>query len=232
MFDARALQLPPGLEPTPALTPFAGGLDTETTGWRVPPGRLRDAINYELAIEGGYRDVKGYERFDGRPKPSDASFTILDVTVTGSIVVADTVTGVTSTATGLVIAIATYPNDPAQTYLVLTKVTGTFDEAAENLTVSAVVEGNTDAEGYADSAPTVKLTAQYKNLAADIYRADITAVPGEDGAWGVFSLNGSKYGIRNKTGGATAAIYLATTGGWSEVTLGRQVAFTSGGVAG
>lgn len=230
MLDRRVLQLPPGLdEPRPALTPFEGGLDTETTGWKVPPGRLRDAINYEIALEGGYRDLQGYERFDGRPAPSDASFTILDVTITGSIVVGDTVTGATSAATGVVIAIDTYPDEPTQYYLVLTKVTGTFDEAAENLEVSAVVEGNTDAEGYVDSAPTGQRTAQYFNLAADEYRDDIQAVTGEDDVWGVFMLGDDKYAIRNAVGGATAVLFKATTGGWTAVTMTREVAFTSGG---
>lgn len=215
--------------PREGYTPFDGGLDQETTGWDVPPGRLRDALNYERAIEGGYRDITGYERFDGNASPSSASFTLLDVTITGSIEVGDTVTGATSGATGVVIAKATYPDDDTQTYLVLTKVTGTFDEDAEDLEVSAVVEGNTDAEGYADAAPTAKLKAQYQNLAADEYRGDISAVPGEGDVWGGFTLGSTKYAIRNKTGGATAALYKATASGWTEVDLGYEIAFTSGG---
>lgn len=230
MFGVGAIApIAPGLEPRDAFTRFMGGVDLETPAWTVPPGMLRDALNYEIAVEGGYRDIRGYERFDGRVSPSDASFTILDVTVTGSIEVADTVTGATTGATGVVIAIATYPDTPTQTYLVLTKVTGTFSDAAENLEVSAVVEGNTDAAGYADSAPTAKLKAQYKNMAADEYRGDIAAVPGEGDVWGGFSLGANKYAIRNKTGGATAGLYRATSGGWTEINLGREFAFTSGG---
>lgn len=229
MFD-HLPNLPPGLEPRDAFTRVDGGLNQETPAWVVPPGMLRDAMNYEIAVEGGYQDITGYERFDGRAKPSDASFTILDVTITGSIEVGDTVTGAESGASGVVIAVAAYPDDPDQSYLVLTKVTGSFNEVNEDLEVSASVEGNTDAVGYEDSAPTPKLTAQYTNLAADEYRGDIAAVPGEGSVWGGFTLNGTKYAIRNKTGGATAGLYRATTSGWEEVALGVELAFTSGSI--
>lgn len=221
-------RLPPALVPKDAFTRFAGGLDQETPSMVVPPGRLRDALNYEIAIEGGYQDIRGYERFDGQAKPSDASFTIVDVTITGTISVGDTVTGATSGATGEVIAVDTYPDNPNQSYLVLTKVSDTFDEAAEDLTVSGTTQGNTDAVGYPDAAPTAKLKAQYANLAADVYREDIDEVPGEGDVWGGFSLSGAKYAIRNKTGGLTAGLYKATTSGWDEVELGAEIAFTSG----
>lgn len=210
-------------------TAFSGGLDTETPAWSIPAGRCRDALNYEIAIEDGYQDIRGYERFDGQTKPSAASFTVIDVTITGAIAVGNTVTGDTSTATGVVLAIETYTADPTQTYLVLTKVTGAFDEAAEDLRVGGIVQANTDEIGYADTAPTPQLKAQYKNLAADAYRADIDPVPGEDSVWGGFSLAGTKYAIRNKVGGATAGLYKSTAAGWVEIDLGYEVAFTSGG---
>ena len=113
---ANLPSLPRGYQPEVAITKLAGGLDLESPTWGVMEGAVRDALNYEASIEGGYQDITGYERFDGRPAPSDASFTILDVTVTGSVVVGDTVTGAVTGATGLVIAIAVYVADPSQTY--------------------------------------------------------------------------------------------------------------------
>lgn len=226
---AKMPRMPRAAEPRDGFTPFAGGLDRETPAWQVPPGFLRDALNYEIAVQNGYRDIAGYERFDGQASPSDASFTILDVTITGSIAVGDTVTGAVTGATGLVVAIATYPDDPDQYYLVLTKVTGTWDDAAENVLVAAAVEGTTDNEGYTDSAPTPQRKAQYKNLAADAYRADIGVVPGEGFVWGGFSLGNDKYAVRNKVGGATAGLYRATPAGWFEVSLGRRIAFANAG---
>jgi len=223
------MPLSPGLRPKDSFTRFAGGLDLETPAWSIPPGVLRDAVNYEIAVEDGYRDLAGYERFDGQGAPSSAGFTILDVTMTGVIAVGNIVAGAISAATGLVIAITTYPDDPAQTYLVLTKVTGIFNDAAENLTVAAVVQGNADAQGYSDSSPTTRLTAQYKNLAADAYRADITAAPGEGSVWGGFTLGATKYAIRNDIGGLAASLHRSSAAGWVLVDLGREVAITSGG---
>ncbi len=211
------------------MTRLGGGLDKETPSWNVPPGALRDALNYEVHVEGGYQDVTGYERFDGRTKPSEADFSILDVTITGSIEVGDTVTGVTTGATGYVLAVATYPDDATQSYLVLTQVTGSFNNATENLTVSAVVEGNVDAIAYANAGPTSKLTAQYNNLAADQYRTLIAVVPGEGDVWGGFAVGGNQYAIRNKVGSVTAGLYVESATGWTEVTLNDELAFTSGG---
>ncbi len=222
--------LPSGYQPEVAITKLAGGLDLESPTWGVLEGAVRDALNYEAAIEGGYQDITGYERFDGLPAPSDASFTMLDVTITGSIIVGDTVTGAVTGDTGVVIAKDTYPDDPTQTYLVITKKVGLWDNATENIEVTASVEGNMDAIGYADSAPTSQRAAQYNNLAADIYRADIAVVAGEGDVWGVFLLGSTKYALRNKVGGVTAGLYKhhATTG-WTEIALNEEVAFTGGG---
>lgn len=51
---------------------FAGGLDLESAGLAIPPGRLLACRNYEVDAAGGYTSAGGYERFDGRPAPSDA----------------------------------------------------------------------------------------------------------------------------------------------------------------
>ena len=221
--------LPSGYQPEVAITKLAGGLNLETPTWGVIPGAVRDALNYEASVEGGYQDITGYERFDGRPAPSAADFTVLDVTITGAIVVGNTVTGATTGDTGYVIAKDTYPANPTQTYLVLTKVVGDWDNATEDIEVAAAAQGNVDAIGYANSGPTTKTTAQYKNLAADQYRADIAVVAGEGSVWGGFLLGTTKYAIRNKVGGVTAGLYKSTTSGWTEVALNEEVAFTGGG---
>ena len=44
---------------------FIGGLDTETPSISLPPGRLADALNYEVGLNGGYRDIDGYRRIGG-----------------------------------------------------------------------------------------------------------------------------------------------------------------------
>ena len=222
-------KLPSGYQPQAAVTELSGGLDLETPTWKVLPGAIKDALNYEACVEGGYQDIVGYERVDGRPSPSAAIITIIDATITGSIIVGDTVTGATTGDTGVVIATGQYPDDVTQAYIVITKKVGDWDNASEDIEVSASVEGNTDSIAYSSSAPTAQLLAQYNNLAADLYRADIAAVTGEGNIWGGFTLLGVKYAIRNKVGSVTAGLFKSTASGWSEVALNEEVAFTGGG---
>ena len=52
--------------------PFNGGLDLVTPALSVDPGFALAMEAYEPWYNGGYRRVDGYERFDGRAKPSAA----------------------------------------------------------------------------------------------------------------------------------------------------------------
>lgn len=54
------------------LVNLAGGLDMETPGLSVEPGRMLSCKNYEIDTLGGYSRIEGYERYDGQPAPSDA----------------------------------------------------------------------------------------------------------------------------------------------------------------
>lgn len=49
-----------------------GGLNLVSPPIAIPPGQASAAINYEPDVA-GYTRVGGYERFDGRPRPSDSS---------------------------------------------------------------------------------------------------------------------------------------------------------------
>lgn len=205
---------------------FNGGLDTETPPWETKPGTLLDALNWEVGVSGGYSTINGYERYDGQPRPSAAQYARLDVTITGTIEVDDTVTGADSSATGYVLAVVT---TGAQPYIVITKITGTFN-SSEDLEVSAVVEANTDLEIVIDGAPTAKLHGTYKNLAADLYRADILKVPGAGSILGVKRLGATVYAWRNAVGEATAEMYKSSAAGWVKVELGFELSYTSGGI--
>lgn len=212
---------------TPArfFEPFRGGFDTETRPWQIPPGFVRSAQNYEMGVNGGYQDAQGYERFDGRSKPSDATYWVINVTITGSFSAGDTVTQLVSGATGVVIAVVTSTNPD---YIVLTKVSGTFD-ATNDLQVGAVTQGTPAAAALIQGASTAELHAQYLNLAADEYRDDIGAVPGSGSILGLAMLGDVWYVWRNNAGGTATDVYKSTTGGWTQVALGRELAFTSGG---
>jgi hypothetical protein len=62
-----------------AFYPLRGGLDLVTPPAEVAPGRVIAAMNYEPA-ERGYRRMDGYERFDGRFPPSEATYHVLSFT--------------------------------------------------------------------------------------------------------------------------------------------------------
>lgn len=208
-----------------AIILFDGGLDQETPAWSVKPGHVREASNYERSIQGGYEDITGYERYDGRPRPSSASYSTMDVTISGSLSAGDTITGATSGATGVLVAVVT---DGTPDYVVMTKVSGTFQDG-ENLEVSASVEAVAASAANVDGATTSKLHAQYRNLAADEYRSDIAVVPGSGAILGVFMLNGDVFAFRNNAGGTAAVMHKASTSGWVAVDLNSELAFDSGG---
>lgn len=203
--------------------PFEGGLDQVSPPFSVPPGRLRRSRNWEIGFNGGYSLIEGYQALDGRTKPSDGVYSIMQVTITGSLEVNDVVTGVTSSATGTIIAIA-----DDSSYIVLTAITGTF-QASETLNVSGSPEATSVTGAVQDSASSIQLHWQYKNLTADYYRALIGAVPGTGSILGVCLLNDVYYAFRNNAGGTAVDLYKSSTSGWTQVALGYELAFTSGG---
>lgn len=199
---------------------FEGGLDQITPPLMMPAGRCRDAQNYEINTLGGYSTTLGYERFDGRTSPSDALAYLMSATVTGSVALGNTITGATSGATGVVIAFAA-------DRLVFTKRTGTFT-ASEVINIGGSPVATATALAVAEGGDTAQQRAQYKNLAADLYRADIQVVPGDGQVRGVKFFEGTLYAWRNNVGNTACAMYKSTAGGWSAVDLGEQIDFTNG----
>jgi hypothetical protein len=202
----------------PEFISFGGGLDVVSPPLKIPPGFARDAQNYECDINGGYIRCYGYERFSGKAKPSDAAYATLAVVLSGTVVVGDVLTDNAGTSFGTVIAI------PSTTQVVVTLMTGHF--SAGNIKVLGVVVGTCSAAEVTDGASTPLLHAQYKNLAADVYRALIAAVPGSGSILGVWLYNDVVYAFRNDGLGA-AAMYKSTTSGWSLVALNEEISFTN-----
>lgn len=195
-----------------------GGLDLVTPQLALKPGYVRDALNWEQSITGGYTRIAGYERFDGRPSPSAASYSTLLANITGSIVANDTITGGTSGATGVVISV----EDGIVAY---TKASGTFT-AGEDLEVSAVVEGTVTSIGGSINRDDWGVTQA--NLAADVYRADIAAVPGSGPVRGVYYFGGVLYAFRNNAGATALIPHKSSGSGWTAIALNNQISFTLG----
>jgi hypothetical protein len=197
-----------------------GGLDIATAALFAKPGTLRLAYNYEPFVGGGYERIGGIERFDGRPRPSDASYIMLRFTLTGvAPLVGETINGLTSGATGVVIYIL-------DDMIAVTRVTGNF-------AVETLREGVTAFGASTDIAPAIDgfLDNQMYALAATSYRADILGVPGSGRMRGVYVLNDVLYAWRNNAGGTAMEIYKSSVAGWTLVPLLYEVSFTVGTLA-
>ena len=201
---------------------FNGGLDQVTPPLEIFPGACKSMSNVEIGVNGGYLRFGGYERFDGRPKPSDAVYHTLAATITGSYAVGNTLTGLTSGATGVIVMTGV-----ASTF-VLTKMTGTF-ASGESLQIAAVTIATATAGSVVGGASTMALNATWMNLAADQYRVDIAVVPGSGSILGVWQYNDTVYAIRNNVAATAAVVHVKSSSGWTPIALGREVTFTSGG---
>ena len=200
--------------------PMEGGLDLVTPTMSLKPGVARDAINFEVSITGGYTRIAGYERYDGRANPSDATYMGLTLTTVSGIVVGDTITNNAGTVTGKVIAVDATTNSVYYTLPV-----GTF-AVSDTIKVGPTVIGTVTAIAGADvSAAT---NAAYLALAADQYRALIGAVPGSGQIRGVAYYSGLVYAWRNNAGGTALAMYKSSASGWQAVSFGYELAFTTG----
>ncbi|MDO8534624.1 MAG: hypothetical protein Q7S17_07785 [Xanthobacteraceae bacterium] len=138
--------------------PLRGGLDLATPMVEMVPGHVIRADNYE-PVERGYRRVDGHERFDGKPKPSAASYWVIDFDAgTAAVGAFAVLTGETSGATAKVLVgskvrTGTYGASTAAGFIVLYQVTGTFLDN-ENLQVDAatrcVANGSAISKGTLD----------------------------------------------------------------------------------
>lgn len=212
--------------------PIQGGEDHTSPSLSVDPGRLIFSRNYECDSNGRPRRIDGYERFDGQPKPSDASYWVLYFDAgEGEISVGDTVEGGTSSATGEVIVVnvesGAWGTSDAAGYLVLFNLSGSYqnDEDLEVSSVKKAVAANTEVEG--EDGDTYYDT--WIQAAIEATREDIQAVPGSGAMLGVWQYNGTVYAFRKNSGGSYNAMYKSSTSGWTECDLGRTIAFTSGG---
>lgn len=210
--------------------PFPGGLDLTTPSLTLQPGALRDCLNFECAQSGGYARIQGYERYDGRPAPSAATYAIVQVaSFTNIPTVNQVITQASSGATGQIIAVVSTGTTP---YMAVTKVSGSFDYTGSITTPGPIAIGTAVITTAIVSS---LLDAQYLASAADVYRTDIGAVPGSGAVLGVVGMifNGvdNTYAFRSNTGGTAVNLYKSSASGWVQVPFFNLVGFKNGGGA-
>lgn len=207
---------------------LGGGLDVVTPALSVNPGRALAMVNYEPWFNGGYRRIDGFERFDGRPRPSDARFTAFEIDTLVGINEGDTLTGDDSGATGKVIGFTTVDG---VNYIGVTKVTGAFDNG-ETLNVGAYT---IESEPTVLGAPDNDTEDEWLLAAQDDYRADIQVVPGFGPVRGTWQRNAFNYAVRDDDEDyPVGTLHLASTAGWTTVgiTMAHYVYFDGGGGGG
>lgn len=185
-----------------------GGLDVVTPALKLRPGALIDGVNWVPDVGGGYRTIGGYERFDGRARPSHATYTVIDVSGIGAVAAGDAVNGQTSGATAMVIVVTAAA-------VVVTKIVGAFS-VGENMRVGTTPVGVVEAvtEGGAD---TLVDDVTYVADAADVYRADIGPVPGSGPVRGVHWYKGKLYAWRDNVAGTALVMHASSAAGWVAV---------------
>lgn len=202
-------------------TRLSGGMDTESPALSVPPGALLRGMNYVHGVEGGYERIDGYERFSGQAAPSAAVYYYAPCTFTdGGPSLGQTITGATSGATGVVIV-------NSDNYICFTKRSAPFTPS-EVFRVGGAPKGTLVGTPAQNGETTAHLHATALNLAADKYRADIGKPAGDYPVRGLCLLKGVLYAFVDDATGATGEIYKQTTGGWSKVTLYKEISFSSG----
>lgn len=204
-------------------TPFKGGIDLESAAMDIYPGALLSGLNYVEGVEGSYERIDGFERYSGQPSPSDATYYLCPCSFTsGGPAAGDTITGVDSGETAVVIVVGS-------DYVDVTKLSGDFNDD-EVFNVGGSPKG-TFTGGQIEKAETSGfLHATALNLAADQYRADISAPTGSNssGKGGLALLDGILYAFLDNAGGTAGLIYKETAAGWVAVTPGNEISFDTG----
>lgn len=215
----------------PAFFALQGGLNIVTPAIRTPSGHVIAASNYE-PLERGYHRIDGFERFDGQTKPSEASYWVLNFDAgTAEFVEGETVTGAGG-ATGValidaVVESGSYGGSDADGYLVLTEVSGTFnnDEALTGSIAGAATADGTATQRGADNDTD---DTTWIRDAIETARTNIATVPGSGRIRGVWVYDGDAYAFRDNAGGTACVMFKATTAGWVAQDLGYRVSFDTG----
>jgi hypothetical protein len=199
---------------------LSGGLDVVTPALSIPPGRCLAMLNFEPFYNGGYRRCDGFERFDGRPKPSDATFVGFTVDDNTYFSVGDNVIGSSSGATGVICGVS-------GDWVGVTKVVGDFEEGE---LLNGVVEVTSEPESL--GAEDQDMEDEFLLGAQDEYRDDIQPVPGEGPVRGIWQRGETVYAVRNDDDSAGQAIlHRSSASGWttSGITMCWYLFFDGGG---
>ena len=200
--------------------PLRGGLNLVTPPMELPPGMLIAGYNYE-PLERGYGRISGYERFDGRPRPSDAEFWVMSFTdMSQTILKGALITGADSGAQAFACLDAV--DGEGGRSVTLTGLTGEFQEG-ETFEIGGSAAGVVTQVEYGLQEMSVALHA-----AIETTRSHIEAVPGSGPVRGVWVYDEKVWAFRDNEAGTACVMYLATADGWKAKSLGHEIRFKEG----
>lgn len=219
----------------PVSYPLFGGLNLVSSPQKTPPGHVIAALNY-VPSAAGYQRFRGYERFDGQPAPSEATYWRVDYTAGGFGTGAAPAVGSTLyngapdhfVVCAVIITSGTFAGGDAAGYFIATSYTGTITPTQTLFNApsagSNVATAGTITLEYNFGAAT---NAVYAALAISTTRSLIAAVPGSGSIRGVwYTASGDIIAIRDDAGATAAVMYKATTSGWSAVGTLTRIDFT------
>jgi hypothetical protein len=219
----------------PIYYPLSGGLDQESPAIAVPPGRCIAVLNHE-AFSRGYQRTQGFERFDGQPRPSEATYSVVTFT-DGEIEfeVGDVITGLTSGATATVLAApvltaGSWVGDDAEGRMALHLITGVF-VTGESLQVGGMTYAVCDAPPIEGDGTEDAENLAYMVAAREYRRALIQPVPGSGAVRGVVWYDGKLSAWRDNVGATAGILHHSTAAGWDAPDLGTLLRYSGGGVS-
>ena len=186
-----------------------GGLDLASPPIAKQPNYATTASNVEPMLNGGYRRALGYDRFDGRPKPSETK-TYYQLTTNGLGATTDypLYTAVTwAGGSGVYLF-----RDGARIYI----AADTDPALAAGAVVAIAGDTYTLAATSSRSAATRDNAIKASGYAADYRRTFIGAVPGVFDVRGVVAVRDGVFAFRDADG-VNGGMYKATNTGWVEV---------------
>lgn len=227
--------------------PLGGGMDLVTPAVALPPGRVVASLNYE-PVASGYRRLRGYERFDGRPSPSIPNYWKVpfrlgtSIDQPGPFVPGDTVyrgaSPIRARVVDVVVASGDWAGGDASGYLVVIDLRRPQNWLAEGDLYRnglSVFTAPAKADGPIELNPDFGevANAQYRIAARDWLIGQIQPVPGSGPIRGLWTFGDAIYAVRDTADGTKAALYRAlwsrVTFGWLMADIGWRVDFESGG---
>jgi hypothetical protein len=210
---------------------FVGGMDMVTPSIVVPPGRVRASRNYESSAR-GYKRIEGWERFDGRAKPSEATYKVITFS-DGKFIppVGGNITGSASGKTAYVLASTIIQSgsasngDAVGTFPIM-EDTGLLQ--GETISFGGVEIGVLTSAPEESAAPSLEVEESWGAAARNYLRGFIQQPAGSGPIRGIAIYKGDVYAFRDNEAGTSGVMYKATTSGWSAIAFHKSISFDAG----